>query len=84
MWQVVGSKGSQEKARGLHTDVTIRIIDEASGVDDEFFNTMLSGLTSGVNIVLLLGNPVKTTGFFCRDIFKRELLQFFQKEHIIV
>lgn len=87
-WQIFGA-GDDTKVRGLHADVTVRIIDEALGVQDNIFHTILSGLTGGVNIVILLSNPISTIGFFA-DIFlganeygfyKRNI-SLFECEHI--
>lgn len=68
-WQVFGSMtGDPSKVRGLHSEISMRIIDEALGVKEEIIQTVLSGLTTGINIVLLLSNPVSRIGFFA-DIF---------------
>lgn len=81
--------GSENKVRGLHNDVTVRIIDEALGVQDNIFHAILSGLTGGVNIILLMSNPISTVGFFA-DIFLganeykfyRRNISLFECEHI--
>lgn len=87
-WQIFGG-GDDTKVRGLHADVTIRIIDEALGVPDSIFHTIFSGLTGGINIVILLSNPISTVGFFA-DIFLganeynfyRKNISLFDCEHI--
>lgn len=81
--------GSENKVRGLHNEVTVRIIDEALGVQDNIFHAILSGLTGGVNIIILLANPISTVGFFA-DIFLganeykfyRRNISLFECEHI--
>lgn len=87
-WQIFGG-GDDTKVRGLHAELTVRIIDEALGVPDNIFHTILSGLTGGVNIVVLLSNPISTVGFFA-DIFLganeynfyRKNISLFDCEHI--
>lgn len=50
--------------QGFHADDILYIIDEASGVADEIFESILGALSTKGARLLLLGNPTKITGFF--------------------
>ena len=60
------SKERPEALAGIHQDHVLLIVDEASGVPDVVFESG-SGSMSGHNATtLLLGNPVRASGFFYR------------------
>ena len=60
------SKERPEALAGIHADHVLLVVDEASGVPDVVFESG-SGSMSGHNATtLLLGNPVRASGFFYR------------------
>jgi len=60
------SKERPEAMAGVHSENVLLIADEASGIPEEVFESA-AGSSSGENATtLLLGNPVRTSGFFYR------------------
>jgi hypothetical protein len=57
-------KESPEALAGIHSDFVLMVVDEASGVAQEIFNTAEGALTSSDILVLLIGNPTRTVGYF--------------------
>lgn len=58
------SKENPEALAGIHANDVMMLADEASGVEDPIFNTMEGALTSGNNLVILISNPTRTSGYF--------------------
>jgi hypothetical protein len=48
----------------VHADHVLIVVDEASGVPEQVFNTAEGALTSGNVFVLLISNPTRTMGYF--------------------
>jgi len=57
-------KDSTEALAGVHGDHVMIIADEASGVEQEIFNTMEGSLTEKDILVLLISNPTRLNGYF--------------------
>jgi hypothetical protein len=53
-----------ENMQGFHEDNMLFIVDEASGVADPILEAIQGTLTGDNNILLLFGNPTKTSGVF--------------------
>lgn len=53
-----------ETLAGIHADNMLVIVDESSGVPDPVFRPLEGGLTGPLNIVLQIGNPTQSGGFF--------------------
>ena len=58
------SKENTEALAGVHADWVMAVVDEASGVEEAIFETMEGSLTSGKILVLLVGNGVRSLGYF--------------------
>lgn len=58
-----GRKESPEALSGIHGTVML-LIDEASGVPDEIFNTAEGSLTQKDSLVIMASNPTRLTGYF--------------------
>ncbi len=62
----VAPKGKAEAQAGWHHEHLLIIVDEASGVEDEFIESLEGGLTQADNVLILSGNPTRRTGQFFR------------------
>ena len=60
-----------ENLAGFHEDHIMFLVDEASGVADEIYETIEGALTTDDALLLMCGNPTKTTGVF-HDAFFRD------------
>lgn len=58
------SKENTEALAGVHADWVAPIVDEASGVEEQIFETMEGSLTSGKILVFLVGNGTRSLGYF--------------------
>lgn len=58
------SKENTEAIAGVHADHVLIVVDEASGVPEQVFNTAEGALTSGNVFVVLISNPTRTQGYF--------------------
>lgn len=59
-----GKKENPEALAGMHADYMLYLVDEASGVPDEIFNTAEGALTSDNIIFIMISNPTRLTGYF--------------------
>jgi len=57
-------KESPEALAGIHADHILYLVDEASGVPDEIFNTGEGALTGGFFIFVMISNPTRLLGYF--------------------
>jgi len=57
-------KESPEALAGIHGDAVMLLIDEASGVPEEIFNTAEGALTEENILVVMISNPTRITGYF--------------------
>src|SRR5262249_369296 len=55
-----------EALQGFHAERLLFIIDEASGIDDPVFEVAEGALSTPGAIVVMAGNPTRTSGFFSR------------------
>lgn len=63
-------KESPEALQGFHSQNLLFLIDEASGVEDNIFEVSEGALSTAGAIVLMAGNPTRTSGYFY-DAFHR-------------
>lgn len=57
-------KEAPEALAGMHGDFVLFIIDEASGVPEEVFNTAEGALTQENSLVVMISNHTRLTGYF--------------------
>lgn len=57
-------KENPEALAGLHAEVVIIIVDEASGVPEEIFEVAQGALTGKLVIFIMVSNPTRLAGFF--------------------
>jgi len=57
-------KEAPEALAGIHADHVMMLVDEASGVADEIYNTAEGALTSSDILVILISNPTRISGYF--------------------
>lgn len=57
-------KEAPEALAGIHGDNVMFVIDEASGVPEEIFNTAEGALTNENILVLMISNHTRTVGYF--------------------
>lgn len=57
-------KEAPEALAGVHGDYVMFIIDEASGVPEEIFNTAEGALTNKNILVIMVSNPTRLIGYF--------------------
>ena len=57
-------KESPEALAGMHGENVLALIDEASGVHDEIFNTMEGSLTDYKPMIIMISNPTRLIGYF--------------------
>ncbi len=73
-------KEAPEALAGIHGDHVAMIVDEASGVPNEVFNVAEGALTGEDVLVMLIGNPTRTVGYFYdthdKDKERWQTLQF--------
>src|SRR5690606_30683580 len=55
---------SPEALQGIHSDNVLLIADEASGVPEQVFEAAIGSMSGEHATTLLIGNPVRTSGFF--------------------
>lgn len=58
------SKENSEALAGVHAEYVLTIADEASGVEEQIFNTAEGAWTSGNILVILISNPTRSEGYF--------------------
>lgn len=56
-----------EALQGFHSDHLLFVIEEASGIEDIIFETAGGALTGANAMVLMCGNPTRSTGYFFRS-----------------
>lgn len=75
------AKEMPEAFAGMHGDSVMLIGDEASGIPDEIFRVGEGSLTNKDTLVILMGNPVRTDGFFYRTWADSEEAKNWQHFH---
>lgn len=68
---VTGSSENKESLAGLHADKVVVLVDEASALPSEIFDTLLGTLSSGDTTFILVSNPVRASGAFF-DLFQKD------------
>ena len=58
------SKENSEALAGVHAEDVLLVADEASGIEEEIFNTAEGALTNENVLMILIGNPTRDTGYF--------------------
>ena len=72
---VARTGSSQEALQGFHDDHLLFIVEEASGVADEIFEPVMGSLTNEGGIMVQVGNPTRSSGFFF-DAFTKPTQRF--------
>lgn len=57
-------KEAPEALAGVHAEHVMLLVDEASGVPEEIFNTAEGSLTEENTLVILISNPTRLVGYF--------------------
>lgn len=57
-------KEAPEALAGVHAENVMLLVDEASGVPEEIFNTAEGSLTEENTLVILISNPTRLIGYF--------------------
>jgi hypothetical protein len=70
-----------EKLAGLHGDHLLLIVDEASGVPDPVFVTLEGAMTQEDNIMVLIGNMTRNSGYFYDSHFHPTISKDWTKLH---
>jgi hypothetical protein len=64
-WFATGfSTDTPEALQGIHAERVLVVVDEASGVDEMMFEAAEGLLATGKSRLLLIGNPLRTSGLF--------------------
>lgn len=63
-------KEAPEALAGVHGDWVLFVIDEASGVPEEIFNTAEGALTNKDILVIMISNPTRLIGYFYEAFHK--------------
>jgi hypothetical protein len=66
---VTGSPDNKESFAGLHADKVVLMVDEASALPSDIFDTLYGTLSSGDTSFILVSNPVRAEGSFY-DLFQ--------------
>lgn len=61
---VARSSRIPENMQGFHAESLLFLIDEASGVDERIFEVIEGSQTESESIIMMFGNPTRTTGEF--------------------
>ncbi len=81
-------KEAPEALAGVHAEHVMFLIDEASGIPEEIFNTAEGALTGENVLVIMISNPTRLTGYFheshTRDKKSWQTLQFSSEDSPIV
>ncbi len=71
-------KENPEAMQGFHATNLLFIVDEASGVPENIFEVIDGALTGVHNILIMTGNPTRTSGYFYNSFHKnRDLFKLF-------
>lgn len=81
-------KEQPEALAGIHADYVLCLVDEASGVPEEVFNTAEGMLTNKNVLLLMISNPTRLIGYFYdshhKDKSNWQVLQFSSTDSPIV
>jgi len=76
---VARTSNKPENLSGFHEDHLLFIIDEASGVPDEIYETIEGTLTTSDSKLLICGNPTRNSGEFYNAFHKNRKLYWVKK-----
>lgn len=62
----------EESMLGLHAPNLLLLMDEAPGVEDKIYDNIAGSMTQPNNKIVLMGNPIRTSGFFYDSHTERE------------
>jgi len=65
------TKGQTGKFQGYHSPNILVIVSEAQAVDDTIFEQIEAVMTSKNSYLLLLGNPLRSSGYYARSLRAR-------------
>jgi phage terminase large subunit len=64
-WFAVAKTSNKPEAlQGVHAEHVLIVVDEASGIDAEIFEVLEGALTQDNSIMMMFGNPTRTSGGF--------------------
>ena len=75
------SPKAETSVAGLHAENILVLVDEASGVSDEIFEVLDTGIANQRGILFLIGNPIGNRKFFWK-IFKTPIGKDWRKKTI--
>ncbi len=67
-------KESPEALQGYHATNLYFLVDEGSGVPDNIFEVVEGALTGEYNVIIMVGNPTRTSGYFYNAFNKNKEL----------
>lgn len=67
---------------GYHDDNLLFLVEEASGVAEEMFPAIEGAITLPGNILVLIGNPTRTSGEFYNSQMKPGTMELYYRKHI--
>lgn len=73
----VGKGVGEERAKGKHEAYQLFVLDEADGIDEVIFNSIVSQTSGGQNLVIMFANPKSRASMFHR-IKNRSYVQTFR------
>ncbi len=65
-------KESPEALQGYHATNLYFLVDEGSGVPDNIFEVVEGALTGEHNVIIMVGNPTRTSGYFYNAFHKNQ------------
>jgi len=78
---IVEAASVPENLQGYHDEYLMFLVEEASGVNEEMFPVIEGALTGdiseGLNILVLIGNPTKTSGEFYASHCKAKTMELY-------
>ncbi len=61
---VTGSASNKESLAGVHADKVLIVVDEASAISEEIYDTLIGNLTTAGSSIVQTSNPVRSDGPF--------------------
>lgn len=83
-WLMFGQTATHaENLAGLHNDFMLVVVDEASGVSEALFPTIMGALSTGkIIIFVMIGNPSKNVGTFAQSWLKPNVARLYHHVNI--
>ena len=76
------SAASPENLAGLHDEWLLYLVEEASGVAEEMFPAIEGALASEGAVLVMIGNPTRTSGEFHASHCKRGTMELYYRKKI--